>query len=472
MKLKLLTTIFAASLLTPLAINADEVRLTIDASAVGSTRSLALNAGVKATLAWGNGQTDTLTATGAPQSINVQNTALTITTSGTSDLTQLYMPAWELSAIELTNTPTLALLDVSFNNLTALEVSNTLTPHLKELNCRDNELTALTISGLKYIEVLDCANNNLTTLSANNVYTLESVIASGNALTNFTTTSTMLKTLWLNDNRLTALNTARYMRLANLMAHNNQIATFTHATMQDSLKHVWLDNNRLTKISLPTARQLNTISADDNRLDTLSLFATTGHALKNLYVMGNKLPFSQLPVVYQNRVLINSLIQPQDSFVVAEGLGVNQKLDITGLFQKNMLGTLISPTYKVKRVSDGSVLTSTEVTTIPRGTFTFKQAVGEVYIEVTSSTYFPGVTMVTKPFTVGTTSIHNARQSSAISLSVSRGMLTVTSPKALLLTVVNVAGQTVVNEEVAAGNTSFILPQGLYIVAGQKVIVP
>ena len=70
-------------------VRADEVKLTT-ALEVGKQISLSVNPGLKLTLTWGDGQTETLTASGTLQNLTVKHTDLTISTTEGS-LTALYL---------------------------------------------------------------------------------------------------------------------------------------------------------------------------------------------------------------------------------------------------------------------------------------------------------------------------------------------------------------------------------------------
>lgn len=423
MNKKTFISLISIGLLSTSIANADEIRLSPASSTVGQSKHFALNAGVSATLNWGNGQTETITFNGGLASVVVKSTSLTITTAGNGDITSLYASGWGLTNAEMTATPNLQRLDLSFNALSSINVATV--TNLLELNVRDNQLNSLDISPLTKLQVLNCANNQITSLALNS-NSLTTVVASGNNLTTLANVGNSVQVLWANDNLLTNVTLSQPASIRTLAVHNNQLA------------------------ELPASMS----------------------GIKKLSVSGNNLTFSKLPTVYSGgNAIIDSWIEAQNGINVATVLKVNEALNLSTYFATNANGVNTNASYVVKRQSDNTTLSASDVS-INNGMLTFLQEVGEVYVEVTSEQY-PDVKLVTLPFRVSNnTSIEETKQASDVQISATQGRISVTSNKKFTLIVSKLNGVVVVKQQIEAGTTDFVLPQGIYVIAGKKVLVP
>ena len=465
----------ATSLLVPATGAADEITLTTSAAS-GATKQLALNAGLTATLTWDGGASEQITFDGLAKDIAVQGSVLKITTTGSADLTSLYCPDWDLTAIAFGSARGLKSVDVSFNNLTALSFTGTNFPYLVELNCRNNALTSLVVSPLTRLEVLDCSNNQLSTLDVQWDVAMKSLNAAGNSLSAITTTRmTNLRTLWLQNNAFTTL-TINRSTLSDLYLFGNQLATLNLSAL-GSARNVWVDNNKLTTIDLSTAKNLVTFSGSDNELSSVKLTSDMASTLRRFYAANNNLAFNSFPTVglSATNVYVKSILSPQNPIEVPATISNTDTLRLSGYGALNGYSQNPIPVYAFYKVSDNTklVLRTDYTTAGGAGNYLFQKTTEPIYGTITSSRY-PGVTIYTSNFSVeDPTAISSARSSAkGFTIATAKGQLSITTAEAASVNIVNTAGVIVAGGRIDAGTTTWLLPAGVYIVGDKKVLVP
>lgn len=138
-------------------VRADEVKLTT-ALEVGKQISLSVNPGLKLTLTWGDGQTETLTASGTLQNLTVKHTDLTISTTEGS-LTALYLQGNALTNLDVTKAPELKFLLAADNQLAKIDLAKC--TKLQSVDLQGNRLTSFAGSTLTELTDLNVAAMNL-----------------------------------------------------------------------------------------------------------------------------------------------------------------------------------------------------------------------------------------------------------------------------------------------------------------------
>lgn len=481
MKIKHLLSLLLASATMPYAAQADEIQLTLASDVVGTTKELALNADLSATLHWGDGTTQTVVATGLPQSIAVKHATLSIKTTGTNDLTQVFAPGWGVTRVTFTATKGLEVLDLSDSQLlTTPTFTTAYLPALRELYVRNAGLKGtLMLNTLATLEVVDASNNALTAFIAPATTTskIRSVVLSGNQLKSVSLGSAQgLTTAWLNDNQLKSVSTSTLPRLTTLVASGNQLTAVTLGAASP-IQNLWVDENELTTLDLSTTTAIQTISAEDNKLTEIKYPSIAQRAkIKEFYVRGNALPATAI-VDY---ALASGALRSTITALVGEqspvALGVTQvdpnvALDVKAFFT-NVNNYNITPKFTVMH-SSGTAVDPTKYTiNTSAKTITFKEALGAVYLSVTA-TRTPGATFKSSWVDVGAvTAIHSASKDQAsLDVAAVEGgiVLSVASPVAVK--VHSVSGATVY-DAVVRGTTTVSLPAGVYVVNGKKVLVP
>lgn len=482
MKIKHLLRILVASAFCPLVSQADEIQLTLSADAVGSTKELALNADLTATLQWGDGTTQTLRATGLPQSVEIKHTSLSIKTQGTNDLTQLFAPNFGVTRVNFVATKGLEVLDLSDNQFASPITSLTTTylPALREVYMRNSQIQGrMMLNSMTQLEVVDLSNNQITGFIAPSsaAAKLRSLVLSGNQLATVSLGSSQYATtVWVNDNQLKAAPTGSLTKLSHLVASGNEITTLALAP-NVPLQQLWVDENKLTTLDLSTTTGMVTLSAEDNELTEIKYPAVNQRTkLVNFYVRGNALAPTNIInyALSSGRPLstYSVLVDEQKPIPLAvEQVDPNVALDVKQFFT-NVNNTSISPTFTVIS-STGDVVDASKYTVNTSAkTLTFNEAVGAVHLSVTG-VRTPGATFKSSWVDVGpVTAINSASKDKAsLDVAVTAGgiVLSVASPVAVKI--YSVSGAMVYDAVVDAAKTVSV-PAGVYVVNGNKVLVP
>ncbi len=452
-----------------LQLRADEVKLTT-ALATGEKLAVALNADLTATLTWGDGSQQTVESDGSLQEIDVKSSTLTITTD--ESLTSLYLQGDKLTALDVSGAPALVSLYCADNQLQ--ELSLTKNTALTTLDAQDNQIGTLTASALKALTSVNVANNGMTKLTLASTARLGSLVCSGNQLTALPSAAILstAETVWVQDNSLTTLPIAQDKSLRSLCAGNNQFATVNFTTAAQ-LSEVSLDNNKLTTLDLSKgASKLQYLSAADNQLTTVTWNKDCKRTCKYVYLPNNALFLNSMPSLVFGGQTLNVDLSGQKAYSLPKYVyEVGEAVDLYSLVAQNGWG--ISTNAKVSVVNeDGTALTAGTDYTVSNHRYTFKDVNKRLAFNVTSASY-SGYTFRTAVFNVGTTeAINQATGSHALTFSARKGQLAVQASQPVRLNVCSAAGVTVVCTQVAAGESTFSLPAGIYVVNGQKVLVP
>ena len=159
------------------------------------------------------------------------------------EITKLQCSSNNLSALQLTDCPTLRTL-VCFNNeVTALDLSHTpsldslicyinkiesidfsQSPHLQLIDIQQNQLTSIDLSPLQKLKKVNCAKNKLKTLNLTTAKALERLDCFDNQLTQLELPQTATLT-WINcgGNQLSSLDISACTGLQTLSCYKNQI---------------------------------------------------------------------------------------------------------------------------------------------------------------------------------------------------------------------------------------------------------
>ncbi len=452
-----------------LQLRADEVKLTT-ALASGEKLAIALNADLTATLTWGDGTEQTIESDGSLQEIDVKSSTLTITTGDA--LTSLYVQGDKLTALDVSGAPALLSLYCADNQL--LELNVTKNTELTTLDAQDNQIGTLTASALKALTNVNVANNGMTKLTLASAARLNSLVCSGNALTALPSAAVLstAETVWVQDNNLTTLPIAQDKKLRSLSAANNQFSTVNFTTA-DQLSEVCLDNNKLTTLNISQgASKLQYLSAANNQLTTVSWNKDCKRTCKYVYLPNNALFLNSMPALIFGGQAINVDLSGQKDYSLPKYVyEVGEEISIYDLVAQNGWG--ISTNAKVSVVQeDGTALTAGTDYTVSSHRYTFKNVYKRLAFNVTSASY-SGYTFRTAVFNVGTTdAINSTTASQTLTFSARHGQLAVHAAQPTHLSVCSAAGVTVVDTQVAAGESTFALPAGIYVVNGQKVLVP
>ena len=439
---------------------------------IGEHLTLALNAGLSATLTWKDGPSETLSFDGSPVDVAVRSDSLTIT-SVSGEITRLYVPSSGLVSLNVSGAPSLRTLMCSDNSLTSLSLTrNTL---LTDLDCSDNRLTSLSLTNNRSIESVNCSGNSITALNygAVGVTSLHTLICSGNSIDTlrYQTNLISLRNLWAGGNSLGGLNLSRAPQLRSVVVPGNAL-TKLDLPSSPVFTDLWAEHNRLSSVDLSgVVPSLCAVSLNDNALSTIT-WTSRAARLTDFYAHGNRLFFSSFPLLTGTD--IHYSIVPQSpyplapEFIIGERYNLKEQLSVNGygtapvglqLKLHNAAGDEL-----VKNVDGDYVLTN--------GNWTFKTAQKGAYITAAAERAYPGVSLVTTPFDIVTTSgVGGVVASADIVVSTGSGSLSVACSVPSEVRVVSAGGVTVVRESVPAGTRTWHLPAGLYVVNGRKALV-
>lgn len=453
-------------------LRADEVTLTT-ALSTGSELQLALNADLRVTLEWGNGSSQTVICDGSLQSYTVQDADLTIS-SVSGKITSLYVQGNSLTALDVSKAINLKTLLAADNQLTTLDLSNV--QDLVTLDVQGNQLTNISLSAATSVKDVNVASNQITNnLGFSSSARPTFLVAAGNQIGSAPSSSVLrsLRTYWMQNNNLSSILRMTYStNLRSLCVSNNSLPSLT---LPDTplLTDIWVDNNKLTKLDLSGAPKIVYVSADHNSLGTITWDSDCSKTLEYAYLQNNALFVNSMPTLSS---LEGYCIMPQGEYEMDEDYyDLNTGIDLSSLLLRNGWN---------RSITSGSVYTFTEVDgkTLTSGTdydmtsarvFTFLTAQRGVQLHLTNSRFFSDAEFTTSAFNVGVPVGISDVTTDKLSLSVSgqRGMLRIDAPQATQLRVYSLAGACVTNETISQGSHAIVLPAGVYVVNGKKVIV-
>lgn len=452
---------------------ADVVSLTTNKS-TGEEFTIALNTGITAEFSWGSGDSESVLFDGSPTTVTVKDGSLTVTSD--ESLTLLYLPSDGIETMDLSGAESLKKLICPDNDLTELDLSSN--TELVELDCQGNSLSTLSISKCTVLEDLNCAQNELSSLTYSSTAAtgLKTIICSDNQVgtIRYYSSMTSLNTLWCQNNEFTSLNLRKSYDLRQLCASSNAISSLTLTNMPN-LTDLWIENNELTELDLSSGSgSLVAVSVNDNDLDTIIWDSSCKSSLMYFYAHNNNLFYSSFPTATEQ---LTGVYVPQTPYYMVETVEVGELIDVAGYLKYDGFGSSYDKSYLLINGSGDTLVSgsSADYLILANTRWRFYSTQEDVTMYVTSSDY-DDVTLEVQPFDVvdSTTGIASvfAGDEEGLGVSVSDGLLTVTTGSSARVTVYNLAGQCVVSDNVGGGSHSWSLPAGVYIVNGTKVLIP
>ena len=375
---------------------AGEVKLSTSKT-VGQTITVALDAGVTASITWADGTKDTFISDAMPKALTVKSTDFTI--SSDEDITSLYLPNDGLTSISITGIrATLQKLYCPGNELTELDLSPA--TKLTALDCQDNQLTSLRIAS-KVISNLNCAGNQLTENGLSGVKELTSLVCASNEMgeMKYDTSMEKLKVLIAQDNKLEALNLEKSKSLKRLVAGNNKLTNISLNSA--ALAELMVSNNKLDTLDLSSARKLEVVFACDNELNLVRWDPDCSSTIKYAGLNDNALFFNSMPTIYEPRQRVYTLdatLTPQRPFKMTENLNANETYDWKQLLIYNGWNKVIQTEVSFID-ANGSPLVSGDDYNYSAGKVTFNKPFNNIKLTATSR-YYPDVTLTSEPFNV------------------------------------------------------------------------
>lgn len=434
------------------------------ATKVGDKISFTLNAGVKATLKWGDGTQQETEFASVPQEFVVKSDTLTIETEDLIGM--MYCPENQLVSLNTAGAPALQSLICSDNQLTSLNMDNNTA--LKELDCQNNLLENLSVSKCKPLTSLNFAFNNLKSVAISGLANLRSLISAGNQLESmYISVMTNLKHLWCQENKMKNLDISPCKNLIDLYAFDNEMEKITVGT-KSRLTDIWVDHNNLVNLDLSGVNNLEVVSADHNQL-TLVEINKEYESMREYYVHNNALIFNSLPpLTLWDKVVIDD----QSPYVLTEKVEVSSVLDLSNILGYTITGSPIIYTLKWFAANGTPLVQNTDFSLISRGKYSFLKRLDGVYAEITTGR-FPDVTFQFQPFNVvEPTAISDVQNNSdRLKVVTTKGQIQITCTESVPVRVSSVSQIDVFKGDMSAGTHTFSVVPGVYIVNGIKYVV-
>ena len=452
-----------------LQLRADEVKMTTS-QAVGGHLTLALNADVMATLAWSDGTKQTVESDGSLLDLEVKAPELTITTE--DKLTRLYVQGNQLTALDVTKATRLRQLFCADNKIAKLDLAKN--TELTTLDAQGNELTTLTLNNAKGLQELNVACNKLTKISLAATARPTSVVANDNQLTALPSATNLTKAqcVWASGNEVSVLPIGYATGLRTTVMSENKLAV-ANFPFTPMLREVWLDHNELTQLDLSKqSPKLQALVVNDNELNLVKWDKSSKQTAKYVYMHNNALFLNSMPSLIFGGKAIDCNLGGQQPYALPKKVyEVNEAVDINSLVQQNGWGISAMPKVSVVDKA-GNVLEAGKDYTVKNNSFVFSDVKVGLHFEVTSASY-SDMKWTTAIFNVGSTEgIGQTTAASALQVTTARGTLTLTLGADTRVVVVAADGRMVGNATLAAGSHTMTVPAGVYVVNGQKVMVP
>ena len=180
------------------------------------------------------------------------------------NLTTLWCDKNKLSALDVSNNPTLRELWCHKNKLTELVLTNN--KDLRELNCFSNQLSKLDLSENLKLTKLFCYKNQLTSLDISRNHLLTELECYSNSIQELQLSSLVnLTKLWCGENQLISLDISKCTKLADLSCYSNQLSSLD-LSQHSQLNQLDCGDNQLISLDVSKNPLISWLRCDVNRL--------------------------------------------------------------------------------------------------------------------------------------------------------------------------------------------------------------
>ena len=462
------------------------------------------------TVDWGDGQ-PVVYNTGKEPIREITGTVKgsTITITGDGNWNMLSCADCGLTDIDLTGARDFASLYCQNNQLTTLDIKGM--KELTDLDCSNNQIARFSFSGatatseIPKLENLNISNNQFTGTFNYPLPSLKTLNISNNQFTGaLLTSNTGLVSLQCEGNKLGGLAVDKAPNLTALVCSNNNIANLLLSKTATEIRQLVADNNRISvTLDLSAYSNLADLSVSNNVITKLYL---PENKLRSLNLSNNKLTFNVLPVyAYRPKYLT---FMPQEKLDISKFENVktvNGQPTMTVVTWENRgKNTLeLSPYIKIAvkpngtgGTNDGIIewfeltednkeiplvkyVNSTQTPNdyfVNSNKFNFFTPHERVFARIRPNNIYGDTDHFIETTCIAimadpTTGIGNiAGTDNGLSISSTRGNLTMSAPSAMAVRVISADGKTVWNGTVSSAVT-ITLPGGIYIVNGKKVVL-
>jgi len=170
-----------------------------------------------------------------------------------------------ITSLDVSNCPTLEVLDVINCSLPSLDVSKNTA--LTGLNCSTNNLTSLDVSKNTLLSFLTCSTNNLTSLDVSKNTALTYLGCGVNKLISLDVSkNTLLSFLECSANKLNSLDVSALTELAYIECGNNELTVFV-LSGNGLLTELYCQNNTLTSLDVSQTPLLTFLDCSANTFE-------------------------------------------------------------------------------------------------------------------------------------------------------------------------------------------------------------
>ena len=168
-----------------------------------------------------------------------------------------------------------------------LTISSTI-GNITALYVQGNKLSALDVTQAPRLKQLLCADNELSTVDLSKCTQLEQVDVQGNQLSSLSASaSNSMDDMNVAANKLKSLPLSSSARLKWLVANDNALSALPSSTIMKEAETVWASNNALSTATLSSSSNLKSVVLENNKLTRISL--AEAPALTDVWVDHNEL---------------------------------------------------------------------------------------------------------------------------------------------------------------------------------------
>lgn len=372
--------------------------------------------------------------------------------------------------LDLTKATNLRSVDCSDNLLDSIDIR--MLTQLDELVCCNNNLKALDLSQNTGLRYLDCSSNQLESLDVTDNANLQVLNCSDNNLNSiYSTQNECLRSFWASNNNLSEADLFNNYDLKSLNLAGNNLCALSF-NPNSGIQDLWVEDNELTDLRLLNINSLHSLNASNNALKSIVWQkALPEQTIYMIDCANNHLPYSSFITSGKVSNYFGGL--QSDVYSGFDGLMMNERVDISAL-ATNASGERNATVTAFNAQTDAELEKgSNKDYQYQIGQLRFWKEFENVYLVLTNSKY-KSLEIHTTPFAVEDPEGINDESLILPTLDVTpgKGELTIRGNGVREIFVTTLSGQVLCNRQADLTNTIRIsLPEGIYIVNGQKIKV-
>lgn len=161
------------------------------------------------------------------------------------------------------------------SNITAIDVRKC--PNLESINCGSSQITGIDLTNSPHLKILECSNSyKISTLDLSRCMKIETLYCPWGGIEHIIFgSSTSLKYLTCNDNKLTSLDLSKASQIMEVSCSNNQLKELLFCD-NNNLKVLYCNNNQIATLHLKisaTTTPLVAIYCKNNKIENLEIIS-------------------------------------------------------------------------------------------------------------------------------------------------------------------------------------------------------